>query len=286
MRSAAQFIFLSLMLCVVLIFMSQYRDAFAQTEPAAATADPDTTESPTDTDDAPDTGDAAPLPFEDEIVEINWGEKLADGGNTMIALLVLSVTGLASFAERLLSVRARYVAPKGLAEQVVPQLLEKNYDAVREACQKRPSTLSRVIVFIVDHLENPVETISAGTSDIGGREIRDLLARSSPLAVVASLAPLLGLLGTMIGMIEAFELVSIYGDDGGASMLAGSIAKALITTAAGLMIAIPAIAAHHVIKHRINHLTNILETDTEAIISHLYLKKPAPAEPKKEAVVA
>lgn len=115
-------------------------------------------------------------------------------------------------------------------------------------------------------------------SDIGSREIRDMLARTSPLAVVASLAPLLGLLGTMIGMIETFELVSIYGDDGGASMLAGSIAKALITTAVGLMIAIPAIAAYQYIKHRINHPTNALETDTEAIISHLYLKKSTATE--------
>jgi biopolymer transport protein ExbB len=89
------------------------------------------------------------------------------------------------------------------------------------------------------------------------------------LAVIAALSPLLGLLGTMIGMIEAFELVAIYGDEGGASMLAGSIAKALITTAAGLIIAIPAIAAYNYFKHRVNKLTMKLENDVESILDKI-----------------
>ncbi|MGB0744497.1 MAG: MotA/TolQ/ExbB proton channel family protein, partial [Opitutales bacterium] len=115
------------------------------------------------------------------------------------------------------------------------------------------------------------DTISAGAGDIAGREIRNMHARTYPLAVVASLAPLLGLLGTMIGMIEAFDKVAFYGDDANASLLADSISKALITTAVGLIIAIPTIAVYHYFKYRINSLSSLLEDEVDSVINRLYL---------------
>ena len=75
-------------------------------------------------------------------------------------------------------------------------------------------------------------------------------------------------------MIEAFALVSLYGDEGGATILSDSISKALITTAAGLIIAAPSIAIYFVLKNRIMRLASLIEVEVEGVITSLYLKPP------------
>lgn len=84
----------------------------------------------------------------------------------------------------------------------------------------------------------------------------------------------------MIGMIESFKMVEVFGDEGGASLMAGSISKALITTAAGLVIAMPAIAMFYFFKHRLHQLTLDLERGTERVMELLFDEpEPAAAEP-------
>ena len=83
---------------------------------------------------------------------------------------------------------------------------------------------------------------------------------------------MLGLLGTVVGMIEAFGLVALYGDEGGASILSDSISKALITTAAGLIIAVPAIAAYYLLKNRIMGQASRVEAELEHVVTALFLE--------------
>jgi biopolymer transport protein ExbB/TolQ len=118
-----------------------------------------------------------------------------------------------------------------------------------------------------------MEPVSTSAGDIASRDIRGHLARIYPLSVVASLSPLLGLLGTIVGMIEAFTLVALYGDEGGATILSDSISKALITTAAGLIIAAPCIAIYYFIKNRIMRLAFLIEVEIEVLITNLYLRE-------------
>jgi biopolymer transport protein ExbB len=102
--------------------------------------------------------------------------------------------------------------------------------------------------------------------------------RNYPLAVVATISPLLGLLGTIIGMIESFQKVALMGDTGDASILADSIGTALITTALGLMVAIPSLAAYHFFKSRINSFGIQLEES----VDHLMAPWLHPEETKEE----
>ena len=104
----------------------------------------------------------------------------------------------------------------------------------------------------------------------GVREIRKHLRRAYPLALVATIAPLLGLLGTVIGMIGAFDKVSAAGSLGDASMLGGDISKALITTATGLCIAVPALALYHFFKSRTNMYGMILEEEVCELITRWF----------------
>ena len=94
-----------------------------------------------------------------------------------------------------------------------------------------------------------------------------------PLAAVAGLSPLLGLFGTVLGMIESFEMVAIAGSMGDPALLASGISKALVTTAFGLFVAIPALAAYHVFKLRTNYLANVLDREVTDLSSRWLLKQ-------------
>ncbi len=231
--------------------------------------------------DTPSTG-AAPtaLATDAEIEamneEIDWLEETKKGGMTMIVLLVLSCAGVAFVIERAWALRSVRFAPRSLAAQATALVEAGEFDGALSLCKTQSSTLAKAITFLVTHREQSYETVSLAVADIAGRDIRDQHSRTTPLAVVASLAPLLGLLGTMIGMIESFKLVSLYGDDGGASMLAGSIAKALITTAVGLIIAIPALAAYHFFKQRVAAITNAIENCIEPLMVAVLLDNRKP----------
>ena len=209
-------------------------------------------------------------------VEIDWLAESLKGGWTMVALAALSVAGLAFIIERLVTVRRARFAPAALANKLAPLLKQGAFEQALKVSRQSPSALGRVAEAMVLHRGEGRADISAAAADVGAREISNQFQRNAPLAVIAGLAPLLGLLGTMIGMIEAFQLVAIYGDEGGASMLADSIAKALITTAAGLVIAIPALAAYHFFKARVHGLAQEVEERAESLL----LAMPAPrAEP-------
>ena len=256
-------------LCVIGLFMVTQGNLFAQDTAASSPSEP-----------------AGP-----ETAGIDWMDKMQQGGWTMVALTALSVIGLVFILERSLSIRRKHVAPEDLSRKVHDAIQKRDSVSAISACDEHPSVLAITLRFIFEHKDNPVDTISTGAGDIAGREARNMHARTYPLAVIASLAPLLGLLGTMIGMIEAFDKVAYYGDDANASLLADSISKALITTAVGLILAIPAIAVYHLFKYRINSLSGIIETEVDAVINHLYLKeegmlRPTTAKVRSPASVA
>ena len=108
--------------------------------------------------------------------------------------------------------------------------------------------------------------------DLAGRDMRRHLQRAYPIAVVATLSPLLGLLGTVVGMIESFEIVAIAGSLGDASLMAGSISKALVTTAGGLVIAIPALGLYHLFKSRTQGLTMQLEGEVHELLTAWFME--------------
>ncbi|MEP4076348.1 MotA/TolQ/ExbB proton channel family protein [Haloferula sp.] len=199
--------------------------------------------------------------------EVDWFAEITKGGLTSVALVILLMAGITFAVERTLSSRRRFVSPDGLIGKVRPLWAKGDFDGILSACKKQPSTLGRMIEFVVGHRETAPELLIPGAQDIGTRELKRQAQKNYSLAVVAALAPLLGLLGTMIGMIESFKLVEIYGDEGGASMLAGSISKALITTAVGLIIAIGSLVVYHWLKSRINASGNQLDEEFESLIN-------------------
>jgi biopolymer transport protein ExbB len=179
-------------------------------------------------------------------------EFLAKGGPVMIPIALGSVTALAIVFERLWALRRSAVSPPKLAARVrdlVRRGLEQ--DAIR-LCQTSDTPLGRVLGACLRYRTLPRNDIKAAIEDVGRREVDGMSRYLATLGAIGSLEPLLGLLGTVTGMIQAFRQVVAYSGRGGVdpSRLAAGIWEALITTAAGLVIAIPCILAHRYLAAR------------------------------------
>ncbi len=233
-------------------------------------------------DPAAQTDPLALAPAERELVRVDWFEEMAEGGVTMIALAAVSIALLAFIGERAVTLRQGKIVPPGLLSQLLPLFHQRRYDEVRKLAKDKPSALAHTATFLVEHRKADPQILMAAAGDLGARDIVKQEQRCQPFALIAGIAPLLGLLGTMIGMIESFKLVEVFGDEGGASLLAGSISKALITTAVGLILAIPALVAYHFFKHRAHMIGTELEEATEQLFNAWFLTPaPAPAHGSK-----
>ncbi len=210
-------------------------------------------------------------PRDNKLVEVDWIEEMLEGGLTMVCLGLLSVALGAFLLERFMTLRRKNFMPPGLLTKVRPLFAERRYDEILDECAKRKSVMADIVAHCVNFRATNFDIVAAGAADIGGRAVIDQEEKCAPLTVIAGVAPLLGLLGTMIGMIEAFKLVEVFGDEGGASLLAGSISKALITTAVGLILAIPAILGFHWARRRVHQVSNTIETETEDLLKIWFL---------------
>jgi biopolymer transport protein ExbB len=210
-------------------------------------------------------------------------EKLRGSGKTGAALFLISIVGFSFAFERLYNLRKSLVVPDGLAGQADALWQKGDPAAVKQLAAEHPSSLGRVIQTLVEHRDASHGDVSMIAGDIASREMRYHLLRAYPLAVVATISPLLGLFGTVYGMIGAFESVALAGEMGDPSIMAGDISYALITTALGLVIAVPALAVYHYFRIRTRLLSLSLEEQAGHLISRWFAPERASTESKKEA---
>lgn len=199
--------------------------------------------------------------------------KMEKGGTTMIVLLILSIAGVTFALERSYNLTKTKVAPDGFADKADELWRDGKFDDVSALCKQNKSALSKVIAVIVEHRKNDISDLQVIAMDQGSREMRLHLQRAYPLAVVATLSPLLGLLGTVVGMIEAFDTIAAMGDNANPAAFADSIAKALVTTAGGLVVAVPALAFYHFFKSRTQMYAVMLEEEISEILSLWFRKR-------------
>jgi biopolymer transport protein ExbB len=191
--------------------------------------------------------------------EINLFDQVVGGGISMLAILALSILALTVAIERLRNFRVKAIAPPGLIEKILPLWKSGEFDKIKSLLGGESSTLARLIGDMVRHRHLGAAAMSTRCGDIASMELRQHQQRAYPLAVVATVAPIVGLLGTVIGMIEAFYVISQTGGVGDPTLLAAGISKALVNTAAGLSVALPSLAMHHFFKNRLVLLSLALE---------------------------
>jgi len=202
-------------------------------------------------------------------------DQLAQGGIGIWAIGALSVLAVAVTLERLSRFRESRLAPAGLVDDILPLWKQGDFAAVQARLEQRPSALSRVLAYLVQHRRADAAALSARAGDIASLALREQQQRAYPLAVVATVAPIVGLLGTVVGMIEAFHVIAFAGGLGDPALLAGGISKALVNTAAGLSVALPSLGMHHFFKHRLTLIGLTIEREVNRVFDEVLITPEA-----------
>lgn len=182
-------------------------------------------------------------------------EFIFQGGKTMIPLVVCSLVSLTIIIERFIAMRKKKIIPSEICSAIIRN---DSHQAVVETAYKHPSALSRVIKAIYDARDEGAQERSHAFLTSFKKEVVGLEQGTTVLEVIASITPLLGLLGTVIGMVDVFTVVAEVGV-GQASALSYGISKALITTIAGLSIAIPTLVFHSFFMRQAERYALVLE---------------------------
>jgi biopolymer transport protein ExbB len=180
------------------------------------------------------------------------------GGTTMYFLLAASIIALTLIFERSWSLRRSVVIPLKQVQDVENAVKAGDVDGAMQVCRGSNTTMGRILWVALKNRGVSRNVMKEILEEIGRQEVAYLERYINLLGVVASVAPLLGLLGTVLGMVEVFDQISSVGM-GNPSVLAGGIAKALNTTVAGLCIAIPSLVAYRLFDSRVNNFVVEIE---------------------------
>jgi biopolymer transport protein ExbB len=180
------------------------------------------------------------------------------GGTTMYFLLAASIIALTLIFERGWSLRRSVVVPLKQVQDVENAVRAGDVDGAMQVCRESNTTMGRILWVALKNRGVSRSVMKEILEEIGRQEVAYLERYINLLGVVASVAPLLGLLGTVLGMVEVFDQISTVGM-GNPSVLAGGIAKALNTTVAGLCIAIPSLVAYRLFDSRVNNFVVEIE---------------------------
>ena len=196
-------------------------------------------------------------------------ELLIAGGWLMVLIVLCSIIVLSICAERLYTLNAKKIAPPHLLATVWKQLKAGEMDATRLRTLKQSSPLGRILAAGLGNAYHGRDVMKESIQEAAGHVVHDLERYLNTLGTIAAVSPLLGLLGTVVGMIKVFAEIMTQGT-GNASALAGGISEALITTAAGLTVAIPALVMHRYFTGKIDGIVVELEQETIKLVDALH----------------
>lgn len=210
------------------------------------------------------------------LAQLNYWQLTLDGGLTNLFILLLSCVAVATIIERFVNLRGERIVSKDLIKTLRSQWSVTTPEQLEKICAKRGGTFSQLVAFLSRHRDRDYNALSSAVSDLASVEIRRHVQRVYPLALVSTLAPLAGLFGTVIGMVETFHTVAEIGNAGNIGLLASGIYKALSTTAAGLVVAIPTLGFYHYFRMRIRSDSLLMEEGINELLNDTILKKEGP----------
>lgn len=187
------------------------------------------------------------------------------GGWLMVPIIGCSILALAIVAERLVALRATRVIPQGLLAEVWELVRNGSMTPERMRSIKQQSPLGVIVVAGLNSSSHGREVMKESIQEAATLVVHELERFLNSLGTIAAITPLLGLLGTVIGMIKVFTEIMVQGT-GNANVLAGGISEALITTAAGLSVAIPALVLHRYFQRKVDTLVLTMEQESIKLV--------------------
>jgi len=209
-------------------------------------------------------------------------EQILNGGYIMIPLVGLSILAIAVIIDRVRAYRVASVDAGALRGEVIDLIEENKVDDAIAACERFQGPVAAVLLVGLQKFRRLMRlgrsaaeiegNVTRTMSDYAPHVIEALERRLNLLLLIAAVSPLLGMTGTVTGMIRAFSKVAELGAIKGAAV-AGGISEALVTTAAGLIIAIPAVIAHNIFSRKVDRYVLDIEESTTELIDFITLEK-------------
>jgi biopolymer transport protein ExbB len=196
-------------------------------------------------------------------------EIIQSGGWMMVPIIIASILALAITVERFWTLRPGKIAPPDLLSQVWGWMKNKQLDSAKIRSLKDSSPLGNVLAAGLINSRHGRQIMKESIEEVASHEIHEMERYLNALGTVAAVAPLMGLLGTVIGMIKVFAEIMAQGT-GQANLLAGGISEALITTAAGLVVAIPALICHRILQRRVDEIVVYMEQEALKLVDVLH----------------
>ncbi len=187
-------------------------------------------------------------------------ELVKAGGWLMLPIILCSIVAMAIIIERLWALRIRRVLPENLVAQVWQMHRNSQLTAAHINSIRKGSSLGRILVAGLINRMHSREVMKEAIEEVGRQVVHELERYLNTLGTIASIAPLLGLLGTVIGMIKVFSAIVTVGV-GNPAVLASGISEALITTATGLSVAIPALMFYRYFSGKVEKLVIAMEEE-------------------------
>lgn len=196
-------------------------------------------------------------------------EIIQAGGWLMVPILLCSIVAAAISVERLWSLQRGRILPKNLLAQTWGSVKKEEFDQQRVRDLRNNSPLGQVFAAGIVNAKRGRDIMKEAMEESTIQVNHDLERYLTALGIIASIAPLLGLLGTVVGMIDVFDSLITEGA-GNANVLAGGISTALITTAAGLSVAIPALMFHRFFLRRVDELVVDVENEASKLVDMMH----------------
>jgi len=200
-------------------------------------------------------------------------ELIVKGGVFMYPIIFCSIVALAVFIERIFLLRRKKIIPDDFIRQVEDLIKKEKFSEAVFLCQSNISSISKIFLAGLKNARKGMWLVKEAIEERGSREALILEKHVSILATIANLTPLLGLLGTVSGMIKTFKVISVQGI-GNPAPLAGGIAEALITTAAGITVALLTLFPYNAFRAQVDRSLSRLESLAAAALQRDDEKAP------------
>jgi biopolymer transport protein ExbB len=201
-------------------------------------------------------------------------ETFSKGGWVMIPIILLSILTIYLFVERLVTLRRAKTDPRRITERIRDYVQAGDIGGAKAFCEAQDKPITYILMHGLERLGRHIAEIQDAVEAAGKYEAFELEKRTDLLATIAGVAPMLGFLGTVTGMINAFQEIQNLQGNVNPSVLAGGIWEALLSTAAGLVVGILAYFFYNYILGRVNRLINDMERSATDFID--LLQEPAP----------
>lgn len=199
----------------------------------------------------------------------------------MVPIIACSIVALGIIVERLWALQKKRVIPKHLVAQVWHWEKNNQLDKERLRAMRSGSPLGKVLAAGIDNRDRPRDVMREAIEETGRHEVHAMERYLNTLGTIAAISPLLGLLGTVFGMIEVFTNLAAHGA-GNVSNLAGGISQALITTAAGLVVAIPSLMFYRYFRGRVDELVVYMEQEAIKLVEVMHGQRSREAAKEEE----